>query len=142
LYAAGIAVLAGVILNVAWGLQPAGEHLGHLGAHQQLGLPPCGFAVMTGLPCPTCGMTTAFVYVMHGQLWRAMQSQLAGFCLAIATVAVGIIATLATLTGYRPAINGYRVSPTKCLWATALLLVAAWGIKIAAGLLDGTLPQR
>ncbi|MGE3821953.1 MAG: DUF2752 domain-containing protein, partial [Isosphaeraceae bacterium] len=30
------------------------------GTHRQLGLPPCHFAWVTGKPCPTCGMTTAF----------------------------------------------------------------------------------
>jgi hypothetical protein len=27
-----------------------------LGTHEQLGLPPCGFYLWYGLPCPSCGM--------------------------------------------------------------------------------------
>jgi len=38
--------------------------VGH-GTHTQLGLPPCGFYVMTGVPCPGCGLTTCFSYMMH-----------------------------------------------------------------------------
>jgi len=37
---------------------------GH-GTHTQLGLPPCGFLVLTGCPCPGCGLTTAFAHMAH-----------------------------------------------------------------------------
>lgn len=37
---------------------------GH-GTHTQLGLPPCGFLVITGCPCPGCGLTTAFSHMAH-----------------------------------------------------------------------------
>lgn len=40
---------------------------GH-GTHTQLGLPPCGVFAATGRPCPTCGMTTSFAHIMHGNL--------------------------------------------------------------------------
>lgn len=43
-------------------LHPSSE--GH-GTHTQLGLPPCGFLVVTGYPCPGCGLTTAFSAMAH-----------------------------------------------------------------------------
>jgi hypothetical protein len=36
-----------------------------LGTHVQLGLPPCGFLAWTGLPCPACGLTTAFAHMVR-----------------------------------------------------------------------------
>ena len=30
------------------------------GTHTQLHLPPCGFYLVFGKPCPSCGMTTSF----------------------------------------------------------------------------------
>src|SRR5207247_577108 len=29
------------------------------GTHEQLGLPPCTFRLLTGIACPSCGMTTS-----------------------------------------------------------------------------------
>ena len=40
---------------------------GH-GTHTQLGLPPCGFLVVTGIPCPGCGLTTSFSHMIRAQV--------------------------------------------------------------------------
>ena len=52
--------------------------------HRQLGLPPCTFYVLTGgLPCPSCGMTTSFALLMHGDVWNSLQANAAGTLLAL-----------------------------------------------------------
>jgi hypothetical protein len=53
-----------------------------IGTHQQLGLPPCSFLILFGIPCPTCGMTTAWAYLMRGELLRAFQANSGGVLLA------------------------------------------------------------
>ena len=58
-----------------------------LGTHQQLGLPPCSFLVLFGVPCPTCGMTTAWAHLMHGELIRAFQANIGGVLLAVLAMA-------------------------------------------------------
>lgn len=55
-----------------------------LGTHHQLGLPPCTFQVVTGVPCPSCGMTTSFALVIRGDFANAMRVNFAGALLAIA----------------------------------------------------------
>ena len=135
----GIAAAAGGLLIIAASLIPSGRHLG---THRQLGLPPCGFAMMTGLPCPTCGMTTAFAHTVRGQFIEAIRSQLVGFLLALATAGFGLVAASAAVTGRRPAVNWYRVNPTRLLWWSVALLVASWAGKIILGLVDGSLPAR
>ena len=37
-----------------------------IATHQQLGLPPCTFLEVTGVPCPACGMTTSFALLVRG----------------------------------------------------------------------------
>jgi hypothetical protein len=54
--------------------------------HRQLGLPPCSFKTMTGLPCPSCGMTTSFSLLMHGDIWNSLQANAVGTLLALACV--------------------------------------------------------
>ncbi|MBI4367093.1 MAG: DUF2752 domain-containing protein [Deltaproteobacteria bacterium] len=40
-----------------------------IGTHRTLGLPPCFFLAATGWPCPSCGLTTSVVHLLHGE-WR------------------------------------------------------------------------
>lgn len=54
------------------------------GTHTQLGLAPCLFARVTGRPCPSCGMTTAFAWFVRGRLARAWSCNPAGCLLAAA----------------------------------------------------------
>jgi hypothetical protein len=53
-----------------------------MGTHMQLGLPDCNFKVLTGLPCPSCGMTTSFSLVMHADVWNSLKANFAGTALA------------------------------------------------------------
>jgi hypothetical protein len=53
-----------------------------LATHQQLGLPPCNFYVVTGLPCPSCGMTTSFALLLHGDLRNSLRANAVGTLLA------------------------------------------------------------
>ena len=57
-----------------------------LGTHQQFGLPPCSFRVLFGIPCPSCGMTTAWSHLVRGQLLGAFSANVGGALLGIATL--------------------------------------------------------
>jgi hypothetical protein len=59
-----------------------------IGTHTGLGLPPCGFYVVFHKPCPSCGMTTAFTWMMHGHPVRALQAQPAGVAVFLAAMAL------------------------------------------------------
>lgn len=73
--AGGFALLGVAAFAAAAWLDPydaAGRPLPH-GTHRQLGLPPCMLNVVTGLPCPACGMTTSIALLAHGDpaaAWR------------------------------------------------------------------------
>jgi len=63
---------------------------------EELGLPPCTFKYVTGQPCPSCGMTHSFVFLMHGEFveslrWNAVGTVLAVFCLALIPWSVGSV---------------------------------------------------
>jgi hypothetical protein len=76
--------LIGVFAIAAW-LNPyeADGRARRLETHLQLGLPPCSFRVLTGLPCPSCGMTTSFALLMHGDLENSLRANAVGTLLAL-----------------------------------------------------------
>jgi hypothetical protein len=131
-YAAGVLGVVIAVFVVAARVHPDGYSMG---SHQQLGLPPCAFVLMTGLPCPTCGMTTAYAYTIRGRVGSALHAQAAGFVLALGTLAAGGFAAWAVVSGRRPSVNWYRLDPLKLVWIGTGLFVAAWAVKIVLCLL-------
>ena len=54
-----------------------------MATHTQLGLAPCNFVVMTGKPCPACGMTTSFALLVRGDVRGSMSANWVGTTLAV-----------------------------------------------------------
>ena len=129
---AGLVLVGCVSLfAVAARLDPAA---GGIGTHEQLGLPPCGMAMIWGLPCPTCGMTTAFAYAARGQFAAAFHAQPAGLTLALAT-GLGAFAAGGTLvTGRSYRVNWSRVPPTAVGFGVVAVVLGAWAYKVATAL--------
>lgn len=53
-----------------------------MATHTQLGLPPCNFVVLTGKPCPACGMTTSFALLVRGDVGASLRANWVGTTLA------------------------------------------------------------
>lgn len=102
-----------------------------LGTHEQLGLPPCGFLLATGMPCATCGMTTSFTLAAKGRLLEAFVAQPCGAALAL------FAAIMVVVSGYALVRNVSLVPLLVMLWrpptvlALVVLAIGAWGYKIA-----------
>lgn len=137
---AGAALACAAILSVAIYLEPDPRGFG---THQRFGaaLPPCSFMQTSGLPCPTCGMTTAFSSVVRGRLASAFIAQPAGFVFCLATISIFLFSLYVSISGWTIWINWDRIS-TRLMLGLGLIIVAGWGFKIAYGLLTGTLPAR
>ncbi len=65
---------------------------GGYGTHEQLFLLPCLFRWLTGLPCPFCGMTTAFALIADGRVVAAFNIHILGPAAYLATWAVLVAA--------------------------------------------------
>ena len=57
------------------------------GTHQRLGLPPCTFRALCGIPCPSCGMTTSFAHLTRGHFAKAIEANVGGTLLALVCAA-------------------------------------------------------
>lgn len=75
-----------LLLGIAGWLRPSPNGLG---THQQLGLPPCTMRVLMNLRCPSCGMTTSWSHLMHGNLLGSLQANSGGALLGLTSLAAG-----------------------------------------------------
>jgi hypothetical protein len=81
----GLAAALVVVLGLSLWLNPyddTGEPRS-MATHTQLGLPPCNFVVLTGRPCPACGMTTSFALLAHGDVRNSLKANWVGTLLAL-----------------------------------------------------------
>ncbi|MFV2066124.1 MAG: DUF2752 domain-containing protein [Pirellulales bacterium] len=76
----GLAIVVLSLLMVAWRLEP--DRRG-FGTHEQLGLPPCAMRRLLGIRCPSCGMTTSWVHLVHGRFRHAVASNAGGALLGV-----------------------------------------------------------
>jgi hypothetical protein len=125
--AAAVLIGAIALLGIARALEPDSSGSG---THTQLGLKPCGFLYRLGMPCPSCGMTTAFSEVMHGRLWRGFQAQPAGGLLCIVTMMSAFLSAVVLATGRRIVVPWYRIEPRWILLIGLGLLLGSWSYKI------------
>jgi hypothetical protein len=115
------------LFAVAFRLEPAPEGLG---THTQLGLPPCLLYQISGVPCPACGMTTAFAHFAHGHPLEALVAQPFGVLLALALAAGCLLLPAALAIGRSPrSILGTLASERLAVIAIALFL-ASWIYKV------------
>jgi hypothetical protein len=128
-----IAVLLATVMTTAAWLHPydANGQALRQETHRQLGLPPCSFYKMTGIPCPSCGFTTSFALLMHVDPLNALQANsagavLAGFCLVV--IPWGIIS--AFRARYLFIESAERVL-IHCLICFVTLMLVRWAIIAA-----------
>jgi hypothetical protein len=91
---AGLGLIA--LLVAAYRLVP--DRRG-LGTHQQLGLPPCTLMVVAGIRCPSCGMTTAWSYLTHGNIEASLRANPGGTLLAGLAFAFVPLALIGAISG-------------------------------------------
>jgi hypothetical protein len=120
---AGTVLALGCVLTTARLVRP--DPKGY-GTHTQLGLLPCGFHFTTGYPCPSCGMTTAFAWVMRGRFDRAWAANPAGSLLAPACVVAMLWLTACAVKG-RPCWGARSIDGP-----AVVLVVATAGVSLLA----------
>ncbi|RJP71871.1 MAG: DUF2752 domain-containing protein [Candidatus Abyssobacteria bacterium SURF_17] len=105
-----------------------------LGTHEQLFLPPCNFYAMTGLPCPFCGMTTAFSHMTHGHVREAFMTQPMGAIGCILCVILLPVALSGAISGKNVLQPIIKLPWEKVGWAVGFFILLSWLFKIATPL--------
>lgn len=114
-------------LVIAASLRPSPDGYG---SHTELGLARCQFLDRTGLPCPSCGMTTSWAWFARGNVEASLYVQPMGTVLAILTACCFWVALYCAATG-RPIYHLLGVVPGRYYFVPLLTLaILAWGWKI------------
>jgi hypothetical protein len=121
------ATIAAALLGVAAWLRPADDGIG---THMQLALPGCQWVTIMDLPCPTCGMTTAFAHAADGHLLASVRAQPFGALLAIAAAMTLIAGAYVALTGSALASLLPRLWGRRAGWLLAAAVMLAWAYKM------------
>ncbi|MER3416121.1 MAG: hypothetical protein C4297_07940 [Gemmataceae bacterium] len=119
-------VLAGCVLKP---YRATGEPL-LLGTHEQLGLPPCSFYRLTGIPCPSCGMTSSMALFMHGDPANSLRANPAGTLLAVAGLVLVPWFLLSGLSGRRLGLPNLETMLLVGLVLLTAAMLLWWGTSL------------
>ena len=129
-----VLVLAGLlaVFAVAVWIRPYDEegNAELLATHRQLGLPECTFKVLTGKPCPSCGMTTSFALLVRGDVWHSMQANWVGTLLAVLWMAIIPWSILSALLGRPLFMLSIERTLTKLVIGFVVLMLLRWVIVL------------
>ena len=109
-----------------WPLQPDAKGFD---THIQLGMDPCGWPIAHGIPCPTCGCTTAATHLLHGSVFTAFATQPFGAGIALLGLGLAAHALLCLVRGRSFVDLIVRVRFGRWIVGLVALFLLAWGYK-------------
>ena len=114
------------VVGLALNIEPDADGVG---THKQLGLPSCAW-MSYGVPCPSCGMTTAVSYSVRGLFLKGLKAQPAGVFFGLSIGVIGILGlwillTGTSLVGILPYIFSSFIG-----WSLVTIVILSWLYKI------------
>lgn len=104
--------------------------------HTQLGMPPCNFKVLTGKGCPSCGMTTSFALLVHGDVMASLRANWVGTTICVIWAVTMVWALASGLRGRAlliPRRRGAGEMVFTCITcAVVVLMLARWGVILVS----------
>lgn len=100
------------------------------GAHTRLGMPPCEFYVAFGKLCPSCGLTTSFALLMHGDVRNSLRANPVGTLMALFGMALVPWSLSIALRGRYLWVRSIERASLWVGGAFFILLLIRWGIVL------------
>ncbi len=132
---AGLALGLAAVFAVAFCLDPyrGDGSARRMETHRQLGLPPCTFFAVTGIPCPACGMTTSFALLVRGDVGNSLRANAVGTLLALFGLALIPWCLFAALTGRTPFVRSLERSTSVVVLVFLGLMLLRWAVVLGTG---------
>jgi len=130
-------IIAAVVCIAIVGLFSIFAISGHYEIDMGFFLGRCGFKQNTGLPCPTCGMTTAVLAFAQGKILQAFYIQPAGGLLCSASVFAAILSFFISVFGiYFRFIKRFfaEVKVRYMIFALIIIILSGWAVTFARAL--------
>lgn len=96
------------------------------GTHEQLGLPACAFRVFTHVPCPGCGLTTAFAHMVRGEVLASFAASPVGALACVLTCLSVPLASFGALRGWSLSEACARLHVERIGLSLAVIGLAQW----------------
>jgi hypothetical protein len=127
-----MAVVLIAVFGIAVWLDPYGQdgEAKRMETHTQLGLPPCTFKFLTGRPCPSCGMTTSFALLLHGDFVNSLRANCVGTFLALFCLALIPYGLVSAWRGRYLFLVSLDWLVPRFIVAFAVLMLLRWGLVL------------
>jgi len=130
--------IAALISLAAFGLLALFGLAGHYQIDMGRWLGYCGFKQRYGLPCPTCGWTTAVLTFAQGKVWQAFYIQPAAAFLCSFMVVVAVLCLLIAVFGIYFSFFDRLFSEVKIRYIIVALVViisTGWAVTLSRSLI-------
>jgi hypothetical protein len=129
LWPSALVALAGICVGAALTLYPSDGDPTMVYVLGQTFGGECGMKTALGVPCPQCGMTRSWVYLVRGRVFEAFTFNAAGALLLLWIVVAGLIGAIRLVTGRERVLSPPWIA--LFAWAMFWIVVPYVGLWIA-----------
>src|SRR5262245_51332794 len=108
----------------------AAGHPLRLSSHTSMGMPPCRFKEMSGMPCPSCGMTTSFALLVRGDVWNSLRANWVGTGLAVGCALLIPWCLVSAVRGRYLGVRRIEAGLAFLVGLFTVTMLARWGVVL------------